>query len=172
MKNFATAKILRVKQDLRPAAGEKIFKFSIAICINCVAKMFIWGHFRGIMELLLNNYLGHWDILIFEKTFAFLIVKSAIKPTPLLHANFQMPWRTKCPGAPNATDRIGGDLNISMNQNHQSPLQRVASRSFQSAIYIRPMGGRTPMLGQINLQLIEELGCSKRLTGDCTIMNS
>ena len=48
------------------------------------------------MELLLNNYLGHWDILILEKTFVFLIIKSAIKPTPLLHANFQMPWRTKC----------------------------------------------------------------------------
>ena len=28
------------------------------------------------------------------------------------------------------------------------------------------------MLGQINLQFMEELGCSGRLTGDCTIMNS
>ena len=46
------------------------------------------------MELLLNNYLGHWDILIFHKNVASLFTESAIKPTPLLHANFQMPWRT------------------------------------------------------------------------------
>ena len=31
------------------------------------------------------------------------------------------------------------------------------------------MGGRASMLSQLNLQLMEELGCSKRLTGDCTI---
>ena len=79
---------------------------------------------------------------------------------------------SKCPGIPNATDQIGSDLNVSMNQNHPSPLQRVASQSFQSAIYIGPMGGCTSMLGQIILQLIEELRCSKRLTGDCTIKNS
>ena len=33
---------------------------------------------------------------IFEKTFVFLFKESAIKPTPLLHANFQIPWQTKC----------------------------------------------------------------------------
>ena len=55
---------------------------------------------------------------------------------------------------------------------NQSPLQRVARRSFQSAIYTSPMGRRTSMLGQINLKLMEELECSKRLTDDCTIMNS
>ena len=67
---------------------QKLSKFSIAICKNCVGKMLI------IMELLLNNYLGHF--LIIEKTFVFLFVKSAIKPIPLLHANFKMPWHTEC----------------------------------------------------------------------------
>ena len=96
MKNFTTTKILQAKQALLSTAGEKFFKFSIAICINCIGKMLIWGHFHGIMELLLNNYLGHWNILILVKTFVFLIIESAIKPTPLLHANFQMPRHTKC----------------------------------------------------------------------------
>ena len=41
-----------------------------------------------------NNYLGHF--LIIEKTFVFLFIQSAIKPTPLLYANVQMPWRTEC----------------------------------------------------------------------------
>ena len=79
---------------------------------------------------------------------------------------------SKCRGVPNITDRIGGDLNVSMNQSYQSPLGRVDSRSFRSTIYTGTMGGRTSMLGQINLQLMEELGCSKRLPGDYTIMNS
>ena len=114
------------------------------------------------MELLLN-YLGQF--LIIEKTFLF--IESAIKPIPLLHANVQMSY-----GVPNATERIGGGLNVSVNQSHQSPLRRVASRSFQSAIYTVPTGCRASILGQINLQLMEELGCSKRLTSDCTIMNS
>ena len=95
MKKFATAKILQAKQALLPAAGENFFKFSIVICINCDGKMLIWGHFHGIMELLLNNYLGHWDILSLRKL-VFLFKESAIKATPLLHATFQMPWRTEC----------------------------------------------------------------------------
>ena len=69
MQIFATAKILRAKGTLLPAAGEKIFKCSIAICINCFGKMLIWSHFRGIIELLLNkcsNNLEHF--LIIEKT--------------------------------------------------------------------------------------------------------
>ena len=78
----------------------------------------------------------------------------------------------KCPSISNATDQIGGNLNVSINQSHQSPLQRVASQSFQSAIYTSPTGGHASMLGQINLQFMEELWCSIRLTGDCTIMNS
>ena len=45
----------------------------------------------------------------------------------------------ECPSIPNATDRIGGDLNVSMS--HQSQLQRVASCSFQSTIYTGPTGG-------------------------------
>ena len=53
---------------------------------------------------------------------------------------------SKCPGVPNATDRIGGDLNVSMNQSDQSPLRRVASRSFQSGIYTGPTGGHASML--------------------------
>ena len=64
---------------------------------------------------------------------------------------------SKCPGEPNATDRTGRDLD---------DLQRVASGSFQSAIYTSTIGECASMLGQINLQ---ELGCSKRLTGDGTI---
>ena len=79
---------------------------------------------------------------------------------------------SKCSAIPNASNWIGGDLNVSMNQGHQSPLQRVASQSFPSMMYTSPMGGHASMLGQINLQFMEELGCSKRLTGDCTIMNS
>ena len=45
----------------------------------------------------------------------------------------------------------------------------MASQTFQSTIHTTPMGERASMLGQINLRLMEELGCSKRLTGDCTI---
>ena len=52
---------------LLSTAGEKFFKFSIAICINCVRKMLISGHFHGIMELLLNNYFEHWNILSLRK---------------------------------------------------------------------------------------------------------
>ena len=40
-------------------------KLSITICINCVGKMLLWGYFYAIMELLLNNYSGHF--LIIEK---------------------------------------------------------------------------------------------------------
>ena len=79
---------------------------------------------------------------------------------------------SKCPGLPNATDQIGGNLKVFVKQSHQSPLRRVASQSSQSAIYTGPTGGRESMLGHINQQLMEELGCSKRLTGDGTIMNS
>ena len=136
-------------------------KFSIAICINCIGKMLLWAHFCGIMELLFNNYLGH-----------FLIIEKKICFSFHIKCNKYCMLTSKCSGVPNKTNRIGGDLNVSMNQSHQSPLWRVASWSFQSAIYTGPMGGRTSMLGQINLQLMEELRCSKRLTGDCTIMNS
>ena len=94
MKIFIGAKILWAKQALLPAAGKKIFKFSIMIWINFLGKMLIWSLFCGIMELLLNNYLGHF--LNIEKTLAFLFIESAIKATPLLHANFQMPWHTEC----------------------------------------------------------------------------
>ena len=79
---------------------------------------------------------------------------------------------SKCPDVPNTTNRIDGDLNVSMNQSDQSPLQRVTSQSFQSTICTGPMDGCASMLDQINLQLIEELTGSKRLTGDCTITNS
>ena len=83
-----------MKWTLLLVARKKMFKFSIAICINCIEKILIWGHFHGIMKLLLNNFLGHF--LIIEKTFAFLFIESAIKATPLLHANVQMSWRTEC----------------------------------------------------------------------------
>ena len=95
---------------LAPAKGNFFFKFSIMICVNCVGKMLIWGHFHGIMELLLNNYLGHF--LIIEKTFAFLFIEKAIKATPLLQA------MSKCPGVLNATNRIGDNLNVFVNQYH------------------------------------------------------
>ena len=62
------------------------------------------------MELLLNNYLGHF--LIIEKTFAFLFIEKAIKATPLLQA------MSKCPGVLNATNRIGDNLNVFVNQYH------------------------------------------------------
>ena len=52
-----------------------------------------------------------------------------------------------CPGILNATDQIDSDLNVSTNQSHQSPPQRVASRSFQSLIYTGPTGECTSMLG-------------------------
>ena len=94
MKIFATTKMLRAKHALPPAAGKSLFKFGIGFCINCIGKMLIWGHLWGIMELLLNNYLGHF--LIIEKTFVLLFIKSAIKSTPLLHANVKMPWCTEC----------------------------------------------------------------------------
>ena len=90
---FTTVKILWAKQALLPAAGEIFLKFKIAIHINCLEKMLIWGHFRGIVELLLNIYLGHF--LIIGKIFVFLFIESAIKPTPLLQVNVQMPWHTE-----------------------------------------------------------------------------
>ena len=83
---------------------------------------------------------------------------------------------SKCPGITKATNWTDGDLSVSMNQSHQSPLQRVASRSFQSTIYTAPTGEHTEsyksMLGHINLNLMEEVGCSKRLAIDCTTMNN
>ena len=94
MKVFATTKILPAKRAFLPTAGEKFFKFSIAICITCIGKMLVWGHFCSVMQLLLNNYLGCF--LIIKKTFVFLFIESVIKITPLLHANVQMPYRIKC----------------------------------------------------------------------------
>ena len=109
MKIFATAKILRAKRASSPAASKIFSMFSIQICINCVGKML-----RGIMELLLNNYLVHF--LIIEKIFDFLFIESAVSQ----HLCYML--TSKCPGIPNATDRIGCDLNVSLNQGHQSPL--------------------------------------------------
>ena len=162
MKIFATANILQAMWALPPVTGKTFFKFSIRICINCIGKMHIWGHFHCTMELLLNNYLGYF--LIFEKTFVVLFIESAIKPTPLLCANI------KYPGILNATNWIYGDLNVSMNQSHQSPFRRVASQSFYSVVYTGPTGACVSMLGQINLKLMEELEFSKSLTDNGTIM--
>ena len=94
MKIFATRKILQAIQALPLADCKIFFKFSIVTCINCGGKILIWGHFQGIMKLLLKNYLGH--ILIIEKTAVFLFTESAIKPTPLLHTNVQINWCTEC----------------------------------------------------------------------------
>ena len=41
MKLFTTAKMLQAEQVLLSAAGEKCFKFNIAIYINCVEKMLL-----------------------------------------------------------------------------------------------------------------------------------
>ena len=142
---------------------QNFIKFNIAICINCIRKMLIWGHFRSIMELLLNNCLGYCDILSLRKLLFFFLKKVQQSQHPCYMLT------SKYPDVRNATNWIGGDLNVSMNQSHQSSLQRVASRNLQSAVNIGPMGGCASVLGQINLQLMEELGCSKRLTGDCTI---
>ena len=46
------------------------------------------------VELLLNHDLGHF--LTIEKIFVFLFIESTISSTASLHANIQMPWRTKC----------------------------------------------------------------------------
>ena len=118
------------------------------------------------MELLLSNYLGHWDILSFRKLLFFFSKKVQLSQ----HSYYML--TSKCPDVPNATTQIGDDLNVSVNYSHQSPLERVAIRTFQSAIYTSPMCGCAFMLSQINLQLIEELGCSKRFTGNSTITNS
>ena len=139
-------------------------KLSITICINCVGKMLLWGYFYAIMELLLNNYSGHF--LIIEKKIFF----SSHKVQQSQHPCYML--MSKWPGVMNGTNRIGSDLNVSMNQSHQSPFWRVASRSFQSAIYTSPTGGPASMLGQVNLQLMKELRCSKKLTDNRTIMNS
>ena len=137
--------------------------FNIMICTNCIEKMLLWVHFRGIMELLLNNDLGHF--LIIEKNFVFLSSWSAIKPTPLLHVKFQMLWSTKC-----------NQSNWQWPKCFYEPESPVTTlTSGQLKLPIRdtgPAGGHASVLGQINLQLMQELGCSKSLTGDCTIMNS
>ena len=64
------------------------------ICINCIGKMLLWGHVCGIIELLLNNYLGHF--LIIEKKIYFSFHVKCNKDNTLLHANIQMPWCTEC----------------------------------------------------------------------------
>ena len=130
-------------------------KFSIAIFVNCIEKILLWGHFHSIMELLLSNYL--WHFLIIEKKICFFF---SHKVQQSLLSCYML--TSKCPSIPNATDWIGVDLKVSMNQSHQPSHARVASRSFQSAIYTSPIGGWTSMLGHINLQLMEELGYSKR----------
>ena len=116
-KSQSTAKIFQAKQALPPVASEKFFRFSIAIRINCVGKMVIWGHFRGIMELLLNNYLGYF--LVIEKTFVFLFTESAIKPTLLLHANVhqcfyepESPVTTLKSGQPASNSRFAPVLQV------------------------------------------------------------
>ena len=40
-----------------------------------------------------NNYLEYF--LVIEKSFVFFVMKSLIKPTSLLHANAQTPWRAE-----------------------------------------------------------------------------
>ena len=110
-----------------------------------------------VAQQLFGKFSNHWENF-------FLFIESAINPTPLLCTNVQMPWGTEC-----NRSNWGRPEFFYEPQSHHSPLQRVASRSFQSAIYTSPKGGRASMLGQINLKLMEELGCSKRLTGDCTI---
>ena len=57
IKDFATTKILWAKRAMPLATGKKSFKFSITV---------IWGHFCGIMELLLNNYLGIGTFYLWE----------------------------------------------------------------------------------------------------------
>ena len=58
---------------------------------NAYMRSFSW--YNGTVAQQLFGALGH---SIFEKNFVFLFKESAIKPTPLLHANFQMSWRTEC----------------------------------------------------------------------------
>ena len=130
----------------RSTGAELMNKFSIAICINCVGKMLIGGHFCSIMELLLNYYLGYWDILSLWKLLFFFWKKVQYSQ----HTCYML--TSKWPDVPNATDRIGGDLNVSMNQSHQSTLQRVTKPKLLVHNIQRSYG--------INMQLIEELGCS------------
>ena len=72
--------------DLHKLCWENAYLRSFLRCNGTVAQQ-------------LFGTLGHWDILIFEKTFVFLFIESVIKSTPLLCANFQMPWSIKCNGS-------------------------------------------------------------------------
>ena len=137
IKPFATANILRAKQVLLPTADEKFFKFSMIICMHCFGKIFIWGHFCSMVELLLNHDLGHF--LITEKIFVFLFIESTISWTASLHANIQMPWCTKC----NQSNWWQPERFYQP----ESPLWRLANQSFHSTIYTGPMGGCASMLG-------------------------
>ena len=58
---------------------------------NAYFRSFSWYDETVAQQLF--GVLGH---SFFEKTFFFLFKESAVKPTPLLNANFQMPWHTKC----------------------------------------------------------------------------
>ena len=88
MKNFASEasfaarrsrKIFQAQhRDLLKLRWENAYLRSFSRCNRTVA----------------NSYLEHF--LIIEKTFVFLFIQSAIKPTLLLDANVQMPWCTEC----------------------------------------------------------------------------
>ena len=109
------------------------------------------GRYNGaVAQKLFWTFSNHWE------NFLISVHRKCSKPTPLLHVNVQMPGRTKC-------NQSNWGQPVSLNQGHQSPLQRLASWSFQSAVYTSPKGAYSFMLGQINLKLMEELGCSKRL---------
>ena len=144
--------------------GKRQYLTESVNCLGVKIDINLSCNFCSILELLLNINLGHF--LIIEKTFVLLFTESAIKPTPLLHANIQRPWHTECNQSKwwwpecfyepdsSVTTPKSGQPKLSIRNVHQSH------------------GWQASMLGQINLQLMEELGCSKRLTGDCTTMNS
>ena len=141
-------------------ATMKSIKFSITICINFVGKMLIWDHFCDIMELSLNKYLGYFLII-------FLFIESAIKPRPLLHANIQILLRTECNWSnwwwpecfyepeSSVTTPKSGQPKLPIHNIHQS----YGSMCIHAGL-------------DKSLKLMEELGCYKRPTSNCTIMNS
>ena len=74
--------------------GKRQYLTESVNCLGVKIDINLSCNFCNILELLLNNNLGHF--LIIEKTFVLLFIESAIKPTPLLYANIQRPWHTKC----------------------------------------------------------------------------
>ena len=92
IKIFAVAKMSVVSEGSFVLAAGK--SSASPICINCIGKMLLWGHVPGIIELLLNNHLGHF--LIIEKKNCFSFHIKCNKDNTLLHANIQMPWCPEC----------------------------------------------------------------------------